>query len=106
MIINPAVFWNVATFSQVLTASDIKALNLALMMEAVSISETSVNVYQTTRHNTPAVTSLYILSICNLSVLKEKRHCLFKETVTCISFLMYYGRLSQRYMRVVHKVCL
>jgi hypothetical protein len=48
------VFWDVVSCSlvevpKVLAASIIRAI--ALLMEAVSTSETSVNFYQTTRHN-------------------------------------------------------
>jgi hypothetical protein len=39
--------------SEVLTASIIKVLFIALIMEAVNTSETSVSFYQTTRRNTP-----------------------------------------------------
>jgi hypothetical protein len=43
------VIWHILTdVSEVLTASNIKA-----MMEAVSTSETSVNIYQTTRRIIP-----------------------------------------------------
>jgi hypothetical protein len=35
--------------------------SFALMIEAVSTSETSVNFYQTTRRNTPEDSHLYIL---------------------------------------------
>jgi hypothetical protein len=38
--------------SEVLTASNIRAM-IALMMEPVNISETSVNFRKATRHNTP-----------------------------------------------------
>jgi hypothetical protein len=55
------VFWDVAPcslvevtdVSEVLTAS----IFIALMMEVVSTSKTSVNFYQTTRHNIPEESS-------------------------------------------------
>jgi hypothetical protein len=54
-----AVFWDVAPcslviltdVSEVLTVSNIRVITL--MMEATSTSETSVNIYQTTRRNIP-----------------------------------------------------
>jgi hypothetical protein len=44
------VFWNVA---EVLAASIVRAIIIALMMEAARTSETLVNFYQTTRRNNP-----------------------------------------------------
>jgi hypothetical protein len=41
---------------------------IALLMEAVSSSETSVNIYQTTRHNIPEDSHLHVhivLFLCN-----------------------------------------
>jgi hypothetical protein len=43
------VFWDVAPCSIV----EINVCNIALMMEAVSTSETSVNFYETTRRKIP-----------------------------------------------------
>jgi hypothetical protein len=45
--------------SVVLTASIIRVINIALMMEAVSTSETLVNLYQTTRRNIPEDSNLH-----------------------------------------------
>jgi hypothetical protein len=50
-----AVFWDVARCSVVDIASII-----ALMMEAVSSSETSVSVYQTTRRKIPEDSHLFL----------------------------------------------
>jgi hypothetical protein len=44
------VFWDAAPCSRVEAA---RGLLIALMMEAASTSETSVNFYQTVRHNIP-----------------------------------------------------
>jgi hypothetical protein len=46
------VWYKFADISEVLPASIIRAFR-ALIMEAASTSETSVNVYQTTRRNNP-----------------------------------------------------
>jgi hypothetical protein len=47
-----AVFWVVAPCSLVIDVSEVLAASLiALMMEAASTSETSVNFYQTSRRN-------------------------------------------------------
>jgi hypothetical protein len=43
----------------VLTASTIKAIIIAQMMDAASTSETSVNFYQTTRRNIPEDSHLH-----------------------------------------------
>jgi hypothetical protein len=72
-----SVFWSkFATVLEVLAASIIRAL----MMEAASTSEMSVNFYQTTRRNIPEI--IFILAAvrtCNLtykyvsSVISEER---------------------------------
>jgi hypothetical protein len=49
-----AVFWYIAPCSLVLTdVSEEHVFIIALMMEGVRSSETSVNIYQTTRRNIP-----------------------------------------------------
>jgi hypothetical protein len=61
-----AVFWDVAPcsleedydVSEVLASSIIRVM-MALITEAASTSETSVNVYQTTRRNNPADSHLH-----------------------------------------------
>jgi hypothetical protein len=50
----------------VLTASIIRAMMVALMMEAVSTSETSVIFYQTSRHNIPKDSNLHTRRLQNL----------------------------------------
>jgi hypothetical protein len=48
------VIWQKFTdISEVLAASIIRAMSDALMMEAASVSETSVKFYQTARRNIP-----------------------------------------------------
>jgi hypothetical protein len=52
MNVKMAVFWVVAPCKP-------RGLLIALMMEAASISETSVNIYQTTRRNNPEDSHLH-----------------------------------------------
>jgi hypothetical protein len=49
--INMTVFWDVAPCT--LAETDRRGLLIALMMKAVSIFQTSVNFYHTTRRNIP-----------------------------------------------------
>jgi hypothetical protein len=50
-------FWDVAMYSKIDTdrrfRGDYCLHQISLMMEAISTSETSVNIYQTTRQNIP-----------------------------------------------------
>jgi hypothetical protein len=52
------VWYKFTDVSVVLAASIIRAM-IALIMEAVSTSETSVNFYHTTRHNNPEDSHLH-----------------------------------------------
>jgi hypothetical protein len=65
-----AVFWDVAPCIMELTASTIRAL----MMKAVSISETSVNIYQATWRNIPEDSHLHIRRTV-LAVFKLRSFC-------------------------------
>jgi hypothetical protein len=61
-----AVFWDVAPCSLV-EVTDVKealaaSIIRALIMDAASTSETSVNLYQTTRHNISADSHLHFVS--------------------------------------------
>jgi hypothetical protein len=56
-----AVFWDVALCSVV----DLDQLFIALMVEAVSISETSVSIYQETWRNIPADSHFHIVTVRN-----------------------------------------
>jgi hypothetical protein len=60
-VVAPCILVEVYDISEVLAASIIRArgLLIALMMEAASTSETSVNFYQNTRHNNPEDSHLW-----------------------------------------------
>jgi hypothetical protein len=89
-----AIFW-------VVTATIIRAI--ALMMEAASTSETSVNFYQTTRRNNPEDSHLLGLYILSVYVILLVRECLGpkKDEVTggwcssvVVSCLVHMSRSS------------
>jgi hypothetical protein len=65
------VWWKFTDISEVLSASIFRAISIiraliALQMEAVSTSETSVNFYQTTRRNIPEDSHLHTRRCENL----------------------------------------
>jgi hypothetical protein len=62
-----------AAISEVLTASIIMVI--ALMMEAASTSETSVNFYETTRRNIPEDSHLHTRRRKNLKSLMKRLVC-------------------------------
>jgi hypothetical protein len=62
-----AAFWDVAPCSLVDNDTCFRVLTaIVLMMKTVNISETSVNIYQTTRHNIPEDSHLHIRRRVNL----------------------------------------
>jgi hypothetical protein len=63
-----ADFWDVALCSPVDTASIIRAMT-TLTLEAVSSSETSVNLYQTTRCNIPEGSHLKLSELLSMTTL-------------------------------------
>jgi hypothetical protein len=63
-LLRRAVWWKFTNISEVLDASIIG--KIALMMEAASTSETSVNFYRTTRRNNPGDSHLHTRSRENL----------------------------------------
>jgi hypothetical protein len=69
------VFWVVALCSLV----EVETL-IALMMEAASTSETSVNFYQTTRRNIPKDSNLHSRRSENL---KSRNQLLFIQLTIC-----------------------
>jgi hypothetical protein len=60
-----AVFWDVAPCSP---KQSIRVMNITLMMEAVSFSEASVNIYQTTQCNIPEDSCLHTCQLENLKL--------------------------------------
>jgi hypothetical protein len=64
------VWWKLTEVSEMLYASIIRAIivlpMIALMMEAGSTSETSINFHQTTRRNIPEDSHLHIRRVDNL----------------------------------------
>jgi hypothetical protein len=56
-----AICYKLTNVSEVLTSSIIRAYIIALMMEAVNISDTSVNFYETSLRNVPKESSFVFL---------------------------------------------
>jgi hypothetical protein len=65
-------FWDLAPCSLAEVSIIIRAINIALMMVAVSTSKTSVNFYQTTRRKIPEDSHLHTRILLKLQDL----HCL------------------------------
>jgi hypothetical protein len=63
-----AVFWDVASFSVVETDRRFRDACCAMMIQAVSTFETSVNFYQTARSNIPENIHLHFKIICRVKV--------------------------------------
>jgi hypothetical protein len=101
-----AVFWNVAhvvweiltNVSEELTASIIRVMSL-LMMEAVSSSETSVNIYQTTQCNISEDSHLHTRRCENL---KSHLHiCTFQLDVSGITKFVINRNMTRLMEKIV-----
>jgi hypothetical protein len=83
-----AVFWVVAPCS--LVEVHRRTLLIALMMEAASTTETSVNFYQTTRRYNPEASHLHILFALEPSSVPKKEEVTGgDENYTVRSFVTY-----------------